>query len=576
MKKNKKTGKWNVPFEMQKNAYNVRKVSFLAFFCICVIAACLVAQMFLYERTASERMLSETAAQRAGMFEEVFDKAKTHLVNLKTQITEKSKGTFPEDDSRSGEGRFFKSVDKKKISSVFSEASDVDKSGMFFDDDILNLYLIVDEENVLVAEIDNGYFAELAELSGSYGDVAEHILFDSGSGKILVNTGERYGFDGTSIGFLKGFDFEKTNGANRMFSRVANKLSGYTVIKNAVGQRFSFAYEPVNDSGLYLLQFLPETELENSAFRSMAPFFAGIVLLIGGALLFTVWICSVTKKIAYDTAAESYNGNVMKILLMQMAESSLASMFVYYRDTDELTVFRDREGLHSDGHTKKDALSYLGEYYGHGVEDIRRLKNAIALAGPHKSIKLELACGTDGDTSVLEYTLSGVKNECGGRKDAVVCTVLENNREAFGFASKADGMAFAEDSIYKTTGIEILLERNSWRFLWNNEECFSELKFGTQVRNNYDADIEKSISPFVISKDRQMFLTTLSRLNLLESYRNGTTDSCIKYRINTGGGIYEYRMLDIHMYRDGKTDEIKANLYVRHMGRACPDKTRKS
>ncbi len=571
MKKNKKTRKWNIPFEMQKNAYNVRRVSFLAFFCICVIAVSFVTQIFLYKRIVSEKMLSETAAQRAGIFEEAFAKAKTYLENTKASMTADNVMLSSLSSTLGSEGRFFKSVDKKKISSVFSEASELDKGGMFFDDDILNMYLVVDEENMLVAEIDTGYFIELAELSGNYGDIAEHILFDSGSGKILINTGGRYGFDGTSIGFLKGFDFENTNGANRTFSRVANMLSGYTVIKNTHGQRFSFAYEPVNDSGLYLLQFLPENELENSALRGTVPFFVGIVLLIGGALLFTVWICTVTKKIAYDAAAEKYNGNVMKILLMQMAESSLASMFVYYRDTDEITVFRDREGLHSEGHTKKDALSYLGKYYGHGAEDIRRLKNAIALVGPHKSIKLELACGKDGDNSILEYTLGGVKNEFGGRKDAVVCTVLENSHEAFAIASEADGAALSEDSIYKTTGIEILLERNSWRFLWNNEECFAELKFGTQVRNNYDADIEKSISPFVISKDRQMFLTTLSRLNLLESYRNGTTDNCIKYRINTGGGIYEYRMLDIHMYRDGKTDEIKANLYVRHMGRACPD-----
>lgn len=569
MKKIKKAEKWNIPFEMQKNAYNVRIISFLAFFCICLIAISLVAQIFLSKRIVSEKMLGETAAQRAGMFEEVFDKAKKYLENIKAHMQDEESGITFTSNTFDSEGRFFKSVDMKKKRMLFSDDTELKSSGMFFEDDLLNMYLVLDGENLLVGEIDAEYLIGLAELSGSYGDIAEHILFDSVSGKIFINTGAEYGFDGTRIGFLKDFDFENSNGANRMFSRISKNLSGYTVIKNALGHRFSFAYEPVNGEGLYLLQFLPKSNLENVAFRGTAPFFAGIILLIGGALLFTVWIFFVTKKIAYDTAAEIYNGNVMKILLMQMAESSLAYMFVYDRKSDSVTVYRDRDGLHTDGLVIDEGLEYVEHHYKHLKQDIRRLKNALAISGPKKSIKLELlsAVGDGSEQVLLEYTLRAVKNESDGKTDAVVCTVIERSDESEQQEDKGASVTEPDNSIYNTTGIEVLLQRNSWRFLWNNEKSLKNLDYGTEIRGDYDGDVEKNIAPFVMSKDRYLFVSTLSRLNLIENYRNGNTDMCIKYRLNTGDGIYEYRALDIHMYRDAKTDEIKANLYARHLGK---------
>ena len=259
----------------------------------------------------------------------------------------------------------------------------------------------------------------------------------------------------------------------------------------------------------------------------------------------------------------------MKILLMQMAESSLAYMFVYDRKSDSVTVFRDRDGLHTDGLVIDEGLEYVEHHYKHLKQDIRRLKNALAISGPKKSIKLELlsAVGDGSEQVLLEYTLRAVKNESDGKTDAVVCTVIERSDESEQQEDKGASVTEPDNSIYNTTGIEVLLQRNSWRFLWNNEKSLKNLDYGTEIRGDYDGDVEKNIAPFVMSKDRYLFVSTLSRLNLIENYRNGNTDMCIKYRLNTGDGIYEYRALDIHMYRDAKTDEIKANLYARHLGK---------
>ena len=121
MKKIKKAEKWNIPFEMQKNAYNVRIISFLAFFCICLIAISLVAQIFLSKRIVSEKMLGETAAQRAGMFEEVFDKAKKYLENIKAYclvMTENYiRNNFKSitENANAVEKRLFDSVDMEEL-----------------------------------------------------------------------------------------------------------------------------------------------------------------------------------------------------------------------------------------------------------------------------------------------------------------------------------------------------------------------------------------------------------------------------------------------------------------------------
>ncbi len=537
----------------KKDAYNVMKVSFLAFLCICVIACLLVMQIFTYRKMMSKQVLGETANQRADVLEDFLNATLDKLADLKQEAE-----YAVERLSREAEKGVFGKIELKKASEVFDNVSEMPLSGMFTDGDVLKMYIFADEQNIILAEISSKSLSDAAALSNAFGNTAEHIIFDSSSGEIIVNTAEKYGFDGQSIGFLKDYSFADGYSANEMFSDIQKKLSGYTEITGKNKQSFSFVYEPIGDDGWYLMQLLPTGSLGKSISQITKLFFAGIAVLVMGALVFTVWTCLVARRISSEKSAEGYNSSIMKQLLIQVSESSHADMFVYYSDADEIRIFRDREGIHKDGLNKSGAVEYLADYYGLSEQDARRLKNALAITGAQKEMKLDLVSVRDGRETSVEITLCRVK----GAKDskgAIVCTVAEGlNSDA------SEEAAVRDEVIYNTTGVELLLERNRWRFLWNNEKCFDKL--GTNdFRTNYDADLEQNIAPFVMSRDRQAFVRTLSRLRLLENFRNGNNDICVKYKINTGDGVYEQRILDVHMFRDNKTDEIKANLYARHI-----------
>ncbi len=551
---NKKLGTLN-----KKDAYNVMTVSFVAFLCICVIACLLVMQIFTYRKMMSEQVFGETANQRAEMLADLLDSTHKRLTSVAKETTFAIKEVMEETIERESERGILGEVEVKRASEVFDDASSKPYSGIFSDGDVLKMYVFLDKENVVVAEINAKSLSDAAAISNAFGNSAEHIIFDSASGEIIVNTAAKYGFDGTSIGFLTDYAFEDGYSANKMFSDISKKMSGYTEITGNDGQSFSFDYEPIGSEGLYLMQLLPTYSLGNSVMRITKLFFAGIIVLVAGAFLFAVWTSLVAKKFSNEKSEQGYNNSVMKQLLLQVAESSYADMFVYYSEDDEICVFRDREGFHREVLVQTDALNYLANYYGLSEQDERRLKNALAITGSQKELKLDLVSCRDGRSIPLECTLCRVK-DVSPSKGAIVCTAVEDTGRY-----SAEDTAVRDEVIYNTTGVELMLERNMWRFLWNNEKCFDKLGFGNDFRTNYDADLEQNISPLIISRDRQTFLRTLSRLHLLESFRNGNTDICIKYKINTGDGVYECRILDVHMFRDGKTDEIKANLYARHI-----------
>lgn len=565
MKKSNNVKNGNTKGNGCTEAIKFKKVSVTAFVCVCIVAFALVLQLMGYKKTVSQKLLTTTVKQQAHIFEDVFSKALGVLEDVSDAVENGEKEvTLFEKEEELNNDAIFESVSVKSALASLPDAQDMPEKGLFFDDDNLYMYAFAGESDVVIALVDKAELEDLADISDSYSGNASHLLFDSRSGKIVVNTASRYGFDGANIGFLKDFGFDGRYSANEMFSDISKKNTGYTVIENTNGVNFSLGYSPIELEGWYLMQLLPETVLENAALVGTAPFLMGIAALVLGALAFTVWISFSSKRMSHERMRDSYNSEIMRILLMQVAESSLASMFVYHKNDDRITVFRDREGFHPKGTEYSDALSYLEKQYGHSLQDVRRLKNALAIAGPKKSIKIEFASADDtGEAVLFEYTLCAVKNESDGKNDAVVCTVMERKAEI----KQAEAISETEDSIYNTTGIEVMLQRNTWRFLWNNEDCLKKLDFGTEIRNDYDGDVEKSISPFIMSKDRHRFVSTLSRLNLVENYRNGNTDMCIRYRINTGNGVYEYRTLDIHMYRDVKTDEIKANLYARFSGK---------
>jgi len=563
MKKNRMIKRF-VSVLNKKDSYRVFQVALLTAVMVLILSVIILNQLSAYRNAASERLLGETVCRGAQSLEKMFDSAFSRLETIYDDFSgsnDLNNSNYYSNNVFDGDGFLFKSVSIQSADELLSDVEKKKDRGFIFRDGVLKMFVLSDEENVVIAELDVTAISDVATVTDTYSVQTCHILFDSTSGNIFINTANGYGFDGTVIGFLNEYSYADTYSANAMFSQIRQGLSGYTVINNKDGESFSFAYEPVMSDGWYLMQLLPKKELDSIASRNTRPFHLCIFMLCAWSLCFAVWSFFAAKRIAMDRAGDEYNGKIMKTLLMQLFENSLTSVFVFNRSANEVTVFRNREGILPKEQTYADAVTFISEYYGHSAEDSRKLKNAIALAGEKKTIKLELASITEEGEKQVEYSFCRVKNHSKNGVDKVVCTAVEHMT---GEHQKVSSLSF-EEQVYNTTGIEVHLERDSWRFLWNNEKCFESLNFGTEMRKSYDSDVEEHISPFIMAKDRQSFLTSLSRLNLLEKYRNGNSDFCIKYRINTGNGVYEYRILDIHMYRDGKNDEIKANFYARHI-----------
>ena len=149
-----------------------------------------------------------------------------------------------------------------------------------------------------------------------------------------------------------------------------------------------------------------------------------------------------------------------------------------------------------------------------------------------------------------------------GDKYAVVCTCeKKNTSQQEGVLPKSGDRAQVLAG-KNTSCIEVFLEKNTWRFVWNSEEVFEKTGFGTELQMNYDLQLKSVIAPVVKHDDRAKFLKELDRLALLEKFRNGIGESAVVYKISTPESE-KMRVLDVRMYRDKISDEVKAQFYVR-------------
>lgn len=542
----------------------INKVFVLQLFLVCIATAVFALQATDFKRKTAEKMLCDEANQHGKALEQMLLTAEERLSDIKENCGGEGK-ILIEDDF------IFDRVYSADYDAVFSESGysyGDDEIGNTVSSNALNMYAFDGEDRVIVAQISSDSLCRLiGNFSADDGMETQYILFDVLSGRMPVNTGRGYGFDGSSIGFLKNYRFEKGFSAKSMFKDINENKSGYTVI-NGNDEKFSFAYRPLSEHGLCLMILVRQQTLYDKAASDIWKIYLPMIFVFVTVILCGVPILAKTKKTAKSIHHSVNDRRFMQIVLDQMAESSLACIFVYHKNGDSITVYRDKDGICEDGVFYEDASKFVKEHFGHTEGDIRRLKNAAAVVGSEKSMKLNLfSVNSDGKEAVLEYTLRAVKNET-ERRDDVVCTVIECDGKIKLPPKDGFDEVGTDDNIYNTTGIEVLLERNQWRFMWNNEECLKKTEREPDYGTNYDRAVEYSIAPHVMTSDRQLFLKTISRLQLLENYRNGVTDLCVKYRLNIGNGVYEYRILDIHLYRGGKNDEIKANLYARHLGKA--------
>lgn len=280
------------------------------------------------------------------------------------------------------------------------------------------------------------------------------------------------------------------------------------------------------------------------------------LLIIAAGILFLLFaVIKVVRDKREETDCD-FSFKVYKTLLKHFAEGEKCG--VYVCDKLDRCVYNIKNGKEPyEGEKCRNFAEYISQARSVEADSVRRLKNAFALVGRDESLKLDI---TEKE-GIFEYTLTCVRYGSGDRY-AVVCTCTKKkpvltDTENESVTDKEQVLAGKN-----TSCIEVFLEKNNWRFIWNSEGEFEKLGFGTELQMNYDKQLKNMIAPIVTSKDRARFLKELDRLALLEKFRNGTGEAAVVYRISTPERE-KARVLDVRMYRDKISDEVKAQFYVR-------------
>ena len=280
------------------------------------------------------------------------------------------------------------------------------------------------------------------------------------------------------------------------------------------------------------------------------------LLILAAAILLLLFAVSQVIRSDKNEAESDYTLRVYKALLKHLSASENCGVFVC--DKLDRCVYNIKNGKEPyEGEKCRNFAEYISQARNVEADSERRLRNAFALVGRDESLKLDI---TEKE-GVFEYTLTCVRYGSGDRY-AVVCTCtkkkpVSTDTENERFTDKEQVLAGKN-----TSCIEVFLEKNNWRFIWNSEKEFEKLGFGTELQMNYDKQLKNMIAPVVTAGDRAKFLKELDRLALLEKFRNGIGEAAVVYRISTPERE-KARVLDVRMYRDKISDEVKAQFYVR-------------
>ena len=407
-----------------------------------------------------------------------------------------------------------------------------------------------------VAELDS--LSEFFNSTGFDGN-SSLIVFEAKSGSVLMDTDNWLGLRGSYIGAMSKMDF------------YAGK-SGYTGVTYD-GKRFACAYTPVGVSDWYVMQFVPEDVLFESVQTDSRVMLASFTIILMVMVLFLVWINGRVADLNKGEAKNRYITDVRNRILAAALEETSTRVFLYDKNTGEISVIKDADGIHSGVSKYKNGIEELIRYEGMSDDDARRLKNGIAVTSLGKASKLTLLSKRGSDETFLRYTLTGVKNETGGIM--IIGTardVTEHERQK----RRHVDLEKVKNAVvtYDTTGVEISLERNCWKILWLNEPAVDSLGYKPlKMYTNYDSDFKHDIAAKIHTEDREIFINKLNRFSMLDAFRRGETDFSFEYRINTGSdGSYGYRVIEIHLFRDKQTEEVKASFYIRNIDDAEIDK----
>lgn len=378
-----------------------------------------------------------------------------------------------------------------------------------------------------------------------------NVLYEVKSGNILYNSAREYGFTASHMGFLKTCRFPYGYSDTKLFSDIHDGKSGYAEVVTEKGRQ-SLSYTPVNNGEVYLVSVMPSEYLYSFENDYGAVFAILLVLLSALGTVFAVLSFRGSIRVKDEGADVRGKYRFLRKMLHQISDEDI-NIFVYTRFSDTLETLAD------DGKTVKvigNAMEYITD--GFDENNARIIRNAVALTGPDK----DLSVTVEKDGVKYRYTFSYEKKSDG--QPAVVCSAKRVYEKENVRATENSGR-MSED--YKTTCIEVFLERNMWHFLWNSEECFDNTPLVSRMQNDYDSQFEKQIVPLIYKGDRENFVRNLNRLRLLECFREGRDGFVLEYRMENGSPELRDRTLEVRIYRDKNNDEIKANFYVRRMNK---------
>ncbi len=327
----------------------------------------------------------------------------------------------------------------------------------------------------------------------------------------------------------------------RKYKKLAKKINGidrYAILKNAV-----IALIVVFAAAVLMLIGARDENLI---------LLLALFLMVSG-LLMLIFAVKGVLKIKEDEDDYGFRKKIRNIILRDMLRENGCEFYFYEKETTKLYSLRSAADSEDDYECCGKGIEALVKLRGIDKDGERKLKNSIAIIGPDKNLELDVT-----ENGVLYiYRLSCVKWDR-GEKNVVVCNITSPDIPHSQQQVQINDLVCGQN----TSGVEVFLERNNWRYIWNSEQELEKMGFGTELQMNYDVQLEKNIALIVKQEDRANFLKTLNRLALLEKFRNGVTDLSLSYKVMVGEET-AFRLLDVRMYRDIESEEIKANFYVR-------------
>ena len=111
-------------------------------------------------------------------------------------------------------------------------------------------------------------------------------------------------------------------------------------------------------------------------------------------------------------------------------------------------------------------------------------------------------------------------------------------------------------------GLEFSLEEDRWRMLWGRE-AYDHL--ASQEHLSYTAFIRDLVAPTVHPQDREAYVKTMERSNLLSAFLGGETKRVLDYRVEGPIGRYLWHSAELYFVRDSATHQIKCNCLIRQV-----------